>query len=126
MNLIKIFKVLSGENRLRIINLLLNNELCVCELEVLLDLSQSNVSRHLRKIKNIGILDYSKDAQWIHYKVSDQFIKNNKDLISYLKKKFDEEKIFNKDLDTINKYKENNLNCQLISDEKKKVIKILR
>mgnify|MGYP006292357435 CR=1 FL=1 len=126
MNLIKIFKVLSGENRLRIINLLLNNELCVCELEVLLDLSQSNVSRHLRKIKNIGILDYSKDAQWIYYKVSDQFIKNNKDLISYLKKKFNEEKIFNKDLNTIEKYKENNLNCQLISDKKEKVIKIIR
>ena len=90
MNLIEIFKVLADENRLRIINLLMNHELCVCEIEVILDLSQSNVSRHLSKIKNIEILESSKDAQWIHYKINEDFIKKNEELIAYLKNKFSE------------------------------------
>jgi ArsR family transcriptional regulator len=126
MDLIKLFKVLSDENRLRIINLLMDHNLCVCELEVMLNLSQSNVSRHLSKIKRINLLESSKDAQWIHYKVSDDFVESNEQLVKYLKRKFSEEKVFQKDLETIKNYKENNLNCQLISDDREMVIKIIR
>ncbi len=44
MNTADLFKTLSDENRLRILQLLLKNELCVCELESILNLKQSNLS----------------------------------------------------------------------------------
>ncbi len=51
MTIVNMFKALSDENRLRIMSLLIREELCVCEIEVILELSQSNVSRHLNKLK---------------------------------------------------------------------------
>lgn len=56
MELVNVLKALSDETRLRIINLLMMKELCVCELEVLLGLNQSNASRHLNKLSSAGIL----------------------------------------------------------------------
>lgn len=57
---VDIFKALADENRLRIISLLLTKELCVCEIEASLEMSQSNVSRHLTKLKTSGIVDSRK------------------------------------------------------------------
>lgn len=73
--MIDVLKALADENRLRIIQLILQAELCVCEIETLLDMTQSNVSRHLSKLKQAGIIESSKDGQWVHYKISPNFIK---------------------------------------------------
>ena len=72
--MLEIFKAMADENRLRIINILMNYELCVCELEVILNMTQSNVSRHLAKLKNGGIISSTKYAQWIHYKLDEDFL----------------------------------------------------
>ena len=61
------FKILGDINRLRIINLLLTLKLCVCELEVILDMTQSNVSRHLERLRNAGLVKSTKEAQWVFY-----------------------------------------------------------
>ena len=50
----KIFKALSDETRLRILALLSQRELCVCDLMAVLDLPQSTVSRHLAYLRNAG------------------------------------------------------------------------
>ena len=71
-NLIKIVKALSDENRLRILNLLQYGDLCVCELEILLEINQSNVSRHLNKLANVGILHYYKAAKYVYYNVNEE------------------------------------------------------
>lgn len=76
MVLAELFKALGDENRIRILNLVLNNELCVCELELILNISQSNASRHLNKLKSMGIISSSKNAQWVFYAVDEQFIKS--------------------------------------------------
>lgn len=80
------FKALSEEIRLRIISILLESNLCVCEIEACLKISQSNASRHLTVLKNYGILESYKKAQWTYYKISDEFIRGNKELWDYLKK----------------------------------------
>ena len=54
--IVYILKALADENRIRILNLLRNNELCVCDIEATLDIKQSNVSRHLNKLKMAGII----------------------------------------------------------------------
>ena len=50
------FKALGDNNRLRIINLLLHGELCVCDIQFVLENSQPNVSRHLSYLKNSGMV----------------------------------------------------------------------
>lgn len=83
--MIDIFKALADESRLRILSQVLKAEMCVCEIEQCLGLTQSNASRHLNILKNSGILDSYKNAQWTYYKISDEFINNNKELYDYLK-----------------------------------------
>ncbi len=124
--LVELFKTLGDENRLRMVNLLMNEELCVCEIEVLLEMTQSNVSRHLSKLKNTGIIISSKDAQWVHYKISDKFKKDNIPLIEYLLSKFRLEEHFLNDKRRFNKYKELCLNCQMIRDDKENVLNLIR
>lgn len=83
--MIEIFKALSEESRLRILSLLLEGELCVCEIEACLKMTQSNASRHLTALKRCGILENYKKAQWTYYKISDDFIQKNTELMEYLK-----------------------------------------
>lgn len=85
--MLNIFKALSEESRLRIITLLIEQEMCVCEIEDCLDMTQSNVSRHLTELKRCGILESSKKAQWTYYQISDKFKEENKSLWEYIQSK---------------------------------------
>lgn len=123
--MIELFKALADENRLRIVNLLMQSEFCVCEIEVILEMTQSNVSRHLSKLKSTRIISSSKDAQWVHYKVSDQFKEQNELLYSYMTGKFEASSVFLKDIARYNKYREYNLNCQVIGEDRDKVLKLI-
>lgn len=120
--MVEIFKALGDENRLRILNILMHHELCVCELEVVLDLSQSNVSRHLAKLRQTGIISASKDAQWIHYKVSDRFLKEHKHLAEYLKLMYSAGEIYINDLNRCIIYKNSVYTCQNITNERQTVV----
>lgn len=64
----KIFKALADETRLRILALLLDGELCVCEIMAALDLPQSTVSRHLAYLRNTGWVKDSRRGVWMYYK----------------------------------------------------------
>lgn len=64
-----LFKALSDETRLRIIILLSEKELCVCEIEEALDSSQAKVSRHLAVLRNAGLVVSRRDDQWIYYSI---------------------------------------------------------
>ncbi|WP_461204862.1 ArsR/SmtB family transcription factor [Clostridium sp. DL1XJH146] len=122
----EIFKTLGDENRLRILNLLMHDELCVCEIEVILQITQSNASRHLSKLKRIDIISSSKDAQWIHYKTSEEFKKQNKLIFQYLEEKFFVNKLFLNDLERYKRYKEQNLNCKFITEDKENVLNLIK
>ena len=89
MEIEKILKALADGNRLRIINLLMRGELCVCEIEETLGLSQTNVSRHLNKLTLAGLLDSRKEAQWVFYSISNDFMKDHSALATYLQKSFE-------------------------------------
>ncbi|MHC1746095.1 MAG: ArsR/SmtB family transcription factor [Negativicutes bacterium] len=70
MKLVKLFKVLGDETRLRILNLLNYSELCVCEITYALSATQSNISRHLGKLTDANFVISSKKAQWVSYKIN--------------------------------------------------------
>jgi ArsR family transcriptional regulator len=85
--LIDILKALADETRLRILALVLQGEMCVCEIEASLGLTQSNASRHLTILKKAGILESYKTAQWAYYRLNEDFCKENRELIHYLTEK---------------------------------------
>jgi ArsR family transcriptional regulator len=70
-DLVDLFKALSDETRLRIYSLLTKAELCVCEIEDILNLSQSLVSNHLAVLRRAGLVKARRDvedARWIFYR----------------------------------------------------------
>lgn len=67
----KIFKALSDVNRLKIVQLLKEGELCACELTLTLSNSQSTVSHHLSVLKNAGLIKERKEGKWSYFRLSE-------------------------------------------------------
>ncbi len=65
--LTKLFKILSDLNRLRIIALLMQRKMCVCEIAFALGVTQPAVSRHLKKMKAVGLVGDEQDGFWTNY-----------------------------------------------------------
>jgi ArsR family transcriptional regulator, arsenate/arsenite/antimonite-responsive transcriptional repressor len=70
-DLVYILKALADDNRIRILNLLRNDELCVCDIENVLGIKQSNASRHLNRLKVAEIIVSEKKSQWVYYRLKD-------------------------------------------------------
>ncbi len=62
--LLKLFKALANKNRLLILWLLMNGVRCACEIEHLLNLSQSTVSHHINSLVEVGAIDAVKSGKW--------------------------------------------------------------
>lgn len=69
--ILNIFKALSDITRLRILKLLENGELCVCDLVSALNMIQPKVSFHLSILKEAGLIKDRKQGKWVHYKIDD-------------------------------------------------------
>lgn len=82
------FKALGDTNRLRIINLLLHGELCVCDIQYVLQNSQPNVSRHLAYLKNSGMVVDHRDGFRMYYRLSDPAEATKSFLFTFLKQVF--------------------------------------
>jgi ArsR family transcriptional regulator len=68
---VKVMKALSDPNRVRIIKLLQQKYMCVCELQGALKLAQPTVSKHLKILEEAGLVDYKKDGLWVNYFLAD-------------------------------------------------------
>ena len=99
--MVDMLKALADETRLRMFSLIVQGDLCVCEIEACLEITQSNASRHLNTLKKAGILDNYKIAQWTYYKISEEFIKDNQELYIYLNKKMKESYLYQKDREAL-------------------------
>ena len=78
------FKALGDANRLRILNLLLHGELCVCDIQFVLEASQPNVSRHLAYLKNSGLVLDRRDGFRIFYRLAEPKQGAKKKLFEFL------------------------------------------
>ena len=67
MDISEVLKALADTNRIRILNLLHERTLCVCDLENILKLNQSNLSRHLATLRHAGIVASEKKALFTYY-----------------------------------------------------------
>lgn len=73
MDTLTLMKLLSDETRLRTVLLIYKEKsLCVCELTTALELSQPKISRHLALLRKEGLLEDTRQGQWIFYHLSSQ------------------------------------------------------
>ncbi|GAB6100091.1 hypothetical protein JCM16358_19700 [Halanaerocella petrolearia] len=71
-NTTQLLKALADERRLQIINLLSCGKMCVCDLTDHLDISQPNMSHHLKVLKNAGLIKATKRGKWVDYELNDK------------------------------------------------------
>ncbi|HEX3093384.1 MAG TPA: metalloregulator ArsR/SmtB family transcription factor [Candidatus Angelobacter sp.] len=79
------FKGLADINRLRIMNLLLTGELCGCDIQYVIGVTQSNVSRHLTYLKRSGLVSDRRAGYRIYYRLMKDNKPEYKALVAYLK-----------------------------------------
>lgn len=71
---VTLYKMLADEKRMHILRYLKEAGLCVCDLEVLLGISQPAVSQHLRKLKQAGLITSHKHDQWHIYSIDSDYL----------------------------------------------------
>jgi ArsR family transcriptional regulator len=71
-DVVKVFKALADPTRLRIMLLLRQRELCVCELMFVLKMEQSRVSHHMRVLREAGIAEDVREGRWIIYRIPEE------------------------------------------------------
>ena len=81
----RIFRALSDPTRLRILNLLLSGELCVCDIVNTLKIPQPTVSRHLAYLRKLDLVQARRNGLWIHYSLSSPGTTFHKRLIDCLR-----------------------------------------
>lgn len=85
--LVKAFKALSDETRLRILNLLLECECCVCEVMQVLNISEPRASRNLSALYDAGFLKLRRQGLWALYSIDKESLKEHyADLIKIVNK----------------------------------------
>lgn len=70
------FKVFGDQTRIRILQVLFEEEMCVCDIAYLLNMSQSAISHQLRVLKQAGIVKYRKDGRVVYYSLDDEHIQS--------------------------------------------------
>lgn len=68
---VNIFKAFTDMNRLAILEMLRNGEMCSCKLEEGLPIKQSTLSHHMKILCDSGLVNGRKDGKWTHYSISE-------------------------------------------------------
>jgi ArsR family transcriptional regulator len=93
----QVFKALSDESRIRILYLVYKKkEMCISDLEHILDFTQTKTSRHITYLKNSGILNIRKQDQWVFYFIKDEL----RDIIKQVLSFFEKDQKLSKDMET--------------------------
>lgn len=66
----KLLRALSNRTRVRLMNLLSDQEVCVCYLVETLKMSQPKVSRHLAYLRRAGLVAARRQGKWMHYRMA--------------------------------------------------------
>jgi ArsR family transcriptional regulator, arsenate/arsenite/antimonite-responsive transcriptional repressor len=83
----QIFRACADESRLRILHLIfINGEMCISDLEKILDFTQAKTSRHLIYLKNSGILSFRRYNHWVFYQIKDEVAEIIKQIFQFLRR----------------------------------------
>ncbi len=96
--LVKAFRALSDETRIRILKVLLERECCVCEIMQALDISQSRASRNLGILEDAGFVKSKREGLWIVYSINEQTMnKHAASLVEMLRGSLTDEELISQD-----------------------------
>ncbi len=70
----QLFKALADDTRLKMVYALSREELCGCDLSVLLDISQAAVSHHLRTLRQLRLVKSRRDGRVVYYSLADEHV----------------------------------------------------
>lgn len=70
------FGVLADPNRLRLLSVLVDSEMCVCDLAAVLEMTESAVSHQLRTLRSMNLVKYRRDGRNIYYSLADNHVVN--------------------------------------------------
>src|SRR5665647_2686386 len=110
-DIVYMLKALADEKRIRILNLLRNDELCVCDIEAVLGIKQSNASRHLNRLKTAEIIVSEKKSQWVYYRFNDNIFKRFPFLSIIVSDEVEKISICKDDLELLKKFKASDRSC---------------
>ncbi len=114
--IINIIKALAQENRLRILNLLKQQKLCVCELQNIMEEKQSNISRHLNVLKKAELIKSEKESFWIYYYLNEETINEHPFVSIILTYEIGETDFCQSDNERLKIYQESDLDCNDLKD----------
>lgn len=116
MDLIRVMKALADETRMRILNILKDEELCVCEIEVILDITQSNASRHLNRLTNAKILDNYKVGTYVYYKINEEEVKQYPFIREIIEEHTIKDSLYKNDYKKLKEYKGSGISCDELKE----------
>ena len=106
-----IFKCLADKNRLRILKLLEQKKMCVCELSFILGIKQPSVSRHLKKLNQANLITGEQNGFWTDYLITNRRNKYIKTLLKNFENWLNDDKIVIADLKKSKKADRNKICC---------------
>lgn len=124
MKIVQILKALGDETRIRIINILRNGPLCVCEIESILEITQSNASRHLNKLMNVNLVTYYKEAKYVYYKLNEDTLNEYNFIKFILEDELEKEGKLKFDYEILINYKKAGLTCETVTQVRDIINKI--
>lgn len=124
MKIVQILKALGDETRIKIMNILRNGPLCVCEIEAILEITQSNASRHLNKLMNANLVTYYKEAKYVYYKLNEDTLNEYSFIKAILEDGLEKEEKLKLDYDILVNYKDAGLTCETVTQIREVINKI--
>jgi len=112
VDIVEIFKALADETRIRMLNLLIKGELCVCDIEYILNIKQSNASRHLNKLKLAGLILAIKKSQWVYYRINEEIFLKYPFLLAFINDELGKISVFEQDLLHLMEHKDRGVSCK--------------
>jgi ArsR family transcriptional regulator, arsenate/arsenite/antimonite-responsive transcriptional repressor len=110
--MVRVFKILSDKNRLRILKLLEHRKLCVCELSAVLGITQPSVSRHLKKLKSAGLINDEQQGFWTNYFLNKTDDKYGRALMSQVRLWLNDDPLVSSDRKKASKVNRSELCCK--------------
>lgn len=110
-NLTAFLKAISDENRLLILLVLSHKELCVCDLQVIIPLSQGALSIQLKNLSTVGLVQYTKQGKWVFYRLAQELPAFQDSILQILFQQLEKEKSVKEALTKLKKIKRTTENC---------------
>lgn len=112
----KLLKAIGDDTRLRILRLLMIKPFCVTEITNLLDLTQTNTSKQLSKLKSAGVIETNRQDNYIYYQWADAFIKDQPEWTSAIQKMLNESADYPEDRARSDIYLGGNYCCKALQE----------